>query len=182
MHGELVHTDNEGLDQVLSKYRRECRLMADLRHPNIVQFLGLCFLPGELLPILIMERVEMNLDALLEVPRLPVTLKCSLLADVARGLAYLHGCNVVHRDLTARNILVSSGLVAKIADLGNSRIIDSREAHSQMLTKCPGTLVYMPPEAVGDAGNYDTPLDVFSFGHLALYVFIQVRRYPYELV
>jgi len=174
MHGELVHTDNQGLDQFLGKYRRECQLMADLRHPNVVQFLGLCFFPEDPLPILIMERVEMNLDALLEVPRLPMALMCSLLADVARGLAYLHGYSVVHRDLTARNILISSGLVAKITDLGNSRIVDSRETHCQMLTKCPGTLVYMPPEAIGDARDYDTPLDVFSFGHLALYVFTQV--------
>ena len=65
--------------------------MTELRHPNIVQFLGLCFLEESALPVLVMERLDSSLDNLLETsPSLPLALKQSLLVDVARGLLYLH--------------------------------------------------------------------------------------------
>ena len=148
--------------------------MSSVRHPNITQFLGICFFPGTKLPILVMERLERNLDDLIEnTPSLPLPLKCSLLEDVASGLLYLHKKQppIIHRDLTARNVLLTSSLQAKITDLGNSRIASSNWLASKKLTKIPGTLVYMPPEA---ERSYGPPLDIFSFGQLGLYTVIQV--------
>ena len=69
-----------------------------------------------------MERLEGNLDDLLEtVPNIPLALKQSMLEDVARGLLYLHKHNpqIIHRDLTAKNVLLTSSLVAKVTDFGN---------------------------------------------------------------
>ena len=154
--------------------------MAKMRHPHIVQFLGLCFLEGSALPVLVMERLDSSLDDLLEgAPGLPLTLKRSLLADVARGLLYLHTRNppVVHRDLSARNVLLTSSLVAKISDLGNSRIVNLRPGQlARTLTHLPGTMVYMPPEAFEERSQYGPRLDIFSFGHLTLFTLTQVRR------
>ena len=147
-----------------------------MRHPHIVQFLGLCYLQGSTLPVLVMERMDSSLDDLLEgAPGLPLALKRSLLADVVRGLLYLHTRNppVVHRDLSSKNILLTSALVAKISDLGNARIVPSQLARS--LTCLPGTMVYMPPEAFHDGSRYGPPLDIFSYGHLALFTLTQVR-------
>ena len=59
---------------------------------------------------------------------------------------------------------------AKVSDLGNSRFI----ARKETMTRAPGTLVYMPPEALGENPRYCDKLDMFSFGHLALYTIIQV--------
>ena len=155
--------------------------MAELRHPHIVQFLGLCFLQGSALPVLVMERLDSSLDELLEgVPSLPLALKRSVLADVARGLLYLHTRNppVVHRDLSARNVLLTSSLVAKISDLGNARIVNMRPGQlARTLTHLPGTVVYMPPEAFDEGSRYGPRLDIFSFGHLALFTLTQVRRW-----
>ena len=154
--------------------------MASLRHPNITQFFGICFLPGTELPLLVMERLEMSLDDLLEcVPNLPLLLKVSFLEGVCCGLVYLHSMQppVVHRDLTARNVLLTSSLVAKITDLGNSRIVNMKPGQlARTLTQAPGTLVYMPPEAMSDSHRYGSSLDIFSFGHLALYTITQVRK------
>ena len=48
--------------------------MSDLRHPNITQFLGVCFLPNCPLPVLVMEKLEGSLDDLLEaVPDISLT-------------------------------------------------------------------------------------------------------------
>ena len=153
--------------------------MSSLRHPNITQFLGLCFLPGTQLPLLVMERLETSLDELLEhMPNLPLALKRSVLEDVASGLLYLHNrpSPVIHRDLTSKNVLLTSSLVAKITDMGNSRIIDMRPGQmARTLTNLLGTLVYMPPEALDDRSHYGPSLDIFSFGHLALFTIIQVQ-------
>ena len=154
------------------------QVMAELRHPHIVQFLGLCFLDGSALPVLVMERLDSSLDELLEgVPGLPLALKRSLLADVARGLLYLHTRNppVVHRDLSARNVLLTSSLVAKISDLGNARIVNLQPGQlARTLTRLPGTISYMPPEVFTDGSQYGPRLDIFSFGHLTLFTLTQV--------
>lgn len=153
--------------------------MASLRHPNITLFLGICFLPGFRLPILVMERLETSLDDLLEhLPNLPLSLKRSFLENVASGLLYLHTRQpqpVIHRDLTSKNVLITCCLTAKITDMGNSSIVDLKPGQmARTLSQLPGTLVYMPPEALSDTHRYGPSLDIFSFGHLALYTVTQV--------
>ena len=163
---------------IAAKYVQECQLMSDLHHPNIIQFLGVCFLPNCQLPLLVMEKLDGNLDDLLEtVPNIPFTLKCSILGDVARGLLYLHKRTpqIIHRDITAKNVLLTSSLVGKITDLGNSRIVNVLPGQlAQTLSRNPGTLVYMPPEALTAAARYGPSLDIFSFGHLGIFVGLQV--------
>ena len=126
------------------------QVMAEMRHLHIVQFLGLRYLEGSALPVLVMERLDSSLDDLLGTsPGLPLALKQLLLTDVAQVLLYLHTCNppVVHRDLSVQNVLTSS-LVAKISDLGNARIVNLQPGQlARTLTHVPGTHVYMPPES-----------------------------------
>ena len=101
--------------------------MSKLRHPHIVQFLGVCYLPGSRLPSLVMEYLETDLHKLLEAtPNLPLTIKQSILLNVAQGLLYLHSQSpsIIHRDLTAKNVLLNSAMVASIADMGIARIVD----------------------------------------------------------
>ena len=178
MHELLLDPGNEGAHETVQKYQRECQLMASLRHPNITQFLGLCFLETSPLPLLVMERLEMSVDDLLEcAPNIPLPVKLSILTDTCSGLAYLHGMKtpIVHRDLTARNVLLTSSFTAKIADLGNSRIVSLTPGQlAQTLSKNPGTTVYMAPEALSNSHRYGPSLDVFSFGHLCLYILTQV--------
>ena len=75
---------------------------------------------------------------------------------------------IIHRDLTARNVLLNSAMVAKIADMGNSRLVDMQPGQT-MTRGVPGTPVYMPPEAFEVPPKYGPKLDMFSFGHLALF-------------
>ena len=168
------------LQAVANRVCGELILMAQLHHPNIVQCKGVCFLADQPLPVLLMELLTSSLYAyILDNSNLSVQKKVSILHDTASGLDFLHGQTpaVVHRDLTANNVLLDSQQRAKIADFGNSRIIDlDPGATPETLTSLPGTLVYMPPEAQGTEGSsvaYDPSLDVFSFGHLSLFTVIQ---------
>ena len=101
--------------------------------------------------------------------------KLSILQHVSLGLSHLHARRpaVVHRDLSSNNVLLTSHLVAKISDLGTAKMIraDSKQTKSR-LTTAPGTLHFMPPEALEeDDPVYGTPVDVFSFGGIALHLF-----------
>ena len=150
--------------------------MSSLRHPNIMQFL----LEGTQLPPLVMERPETSLDDHLEhMPNLPLTLKCSVLEDISSGLLYLHSMQpapVIHSDLTAKNILLTSHPVAKITNMSNSWFVSMRPGEmATLLSKYPGTLVYMQLEAQDNRDCYSLSLDVLSFGHLTLHLLTQVN-------
>ena len=178
IHEILLDPGNEGMRDIAGRYVQECQLMSDLRHPNITQFMGVCFLPNCQLPVLLMERLDGSLNDLLETtPNIPLVLKCSMLDDVSRGLLYLHQHTpqIIHRDLTAKNVLLTSSLVAKITDFGNARIVNLQPGQlARTLSRLPGTLAYMPPEALSANARYGPSLDVFSFGHLALFTLNQV--------
>ena len=128
-----------------------------------------------------MERLAANLHSYLHDPshvilhpshvNLATPKKAHILKIVVNGLTYLHSQSppLVHRDLTARNVLLTSGETAKISDFGNARILDIDPQSSKTMTSRPGTLEYMPPEAFGASAEYDSSLNVFSFGHLALF-------------
>ena len=179
IHEVLIDADNAGIENVTRMYVQECQLMSDLRHPNITLFLGMCFLPNYQFPVLLMERLDSSLDNLLEtVPSIPLALKRSILEDVSRGLFYLHKHTpqIIHRDLTAKNVLLTSSFVAKLTDFGNSRIVNLQPGQlARTLSRMPGTLVYMPPEALEASSRYGPSLDIFSFGHLSLFVGLQVH-------
>ena len=177
IHECLIDPGNvaEGVENISRKYLQECQLMSDLRHPNVVQFLGVCFLPNATLPVLVMERLTSSLhDLLVSNPNIPLSVKSSILADIARGLVYLHNCRppVIHRDLSAKNVLLNAAMKAKIGDLGNARIANFQQAYT--LSRVPGTIIYMPPQAFHGIPSYGPELDVFSFGHLAIFTAIQV--------
>lgn len=167
------------IPSVMEKLCGEMILMMQIHHPNIVESKGVCFLASHPLPVLLMERLMGSLHAYLLDPanfNLKLTRKLSFLCDVASGLYYLHNHVpvVIHRDLTAKNVLLNSKLTAKICDFGNSRVMDlDPDVTPETFTSVPGALDYMPPEAHGVHTEYDPSLDVFSFGHLALVIMIQ---------
>ena len=162
--------------------------MSQLDHPNIVQFLGVHYKSGSDIPILVMERLPMSLTKYLENEgTVPNHTKNSILQDVSLGLLFLHTKKppIIHRDLTANNVLLTSDIKAKIGDLGVSRVFEPEAAkHYLRMSKCPGTQVYMPPEALKTnykeiEDNFDK-LDVFSFGVLILHVYTQKWPEPTE--
>ena len=158
--------------------------MSKMRHPRIVQFLGLCFFDDSLYPMLVMEKVSFSLETVLETHKdIPFPLILNILQDIAEGLIYLHSQRppITHRDLTARNVLIDQrSFRAKISDLGNSRFcLADHTRFTITLTQAPRTISYMPPEAFVYKPSYDTKLDMFSFGHLALFAVLQ--EFPKDL-
>ena len=80
-------------DVAVKKFRAELDLLSQLHHPNIVAFKGVCSLPNEELPVILMERLVTNLHSYLLDPshaNLTTSKKAHILYDVANGLNYLH--------------------------------------------------------------------------------------------
>jgi serine/threonine protein kinase len=186
LHAELlsVHIEKEGIKRIVKRFREECRLMSKIHHPRIVRFLGLCFFDDSPYPMLVMEKFDVNLETILETYKdIPFPLILHILQDIAEGLIYMHSQRppIIHRDLTARNVLIDQrSFRATISDLGNSRLcLADHTTFTHTLTQAPGTLSYMPPEALGYKPSYDRKLDMFSFGHLALFAVIQ--KFPKDL-
>lgn len=166
LYEEVSHDQQKSM---LEKFQQECQILSSLRHPNIVQFLGVVFEQGNCFPILVAEFLPANLRSCLDkYGVLPDHCNYLILDDVATGLCYLHGYKpnpIVHRDLTANNILLTANMHAKISDLGVAKILGGNFP----LSTCPGTEVYMPHDAKVSSPVYDTDIDSFSFGVLILH-------------
>ena len=171
----------EELAAFQSAFIEECRRSSRLRHPNIVQFLGVYFRPQvaaglQGLPCLVMELLHSDLTNFLsDNPMISYGIKLSMLHDVALGLRFLHNSAppIIHRDLSSNNVLISRGYVAKIGDLGTARFLNPNHgtqlSRMSQLTKAPGTVDFMSPEVLFDNPKYGTPLDVFSFACVSLH-------------
>ena len=158
--------------EIVSRFEDECRILSQVRHPNIVQFLGLYLQKGERAPILVMELLPTNLTSCIEQHGiLPSEISYSILHDVALGLRYLHSQSplIIHRNLNSNNILLTSNMTAKISDLGMARILKNMQA-SNPWTQDPVNLHFMPPEAQTADPEYDATTDVFSYGILMIHM------------
>ena len=164
----------ERREDLLTRFARECKLLQGVKHPNIVRFLGVYVEADSQLPYLIMEYLDITLAGYLQkngVPEAPVYY--NILSDVALGLRYMHQQSppIIHRDLSANNVLLSASLQAKISDLGVSKVLDISPTQKTRITQtqAPGTLCYMPPEALVEKPKYDESIDIFSFGVLIIH-------------
>ena len=172
IHEALLRQGNTSY--TVCRFEEECHLLSQVRHPNIVQFLGVHFERGVYAPILIMEFLPMNLTSCIDrYGTLPDEISYSILHDVALGLCYLHNHipSIIHRDLSANNVLLDSNLKAKISDLGVARLLNLTPLQVSRMTQTPGTPTYMPPEVMIANPKYDKSVDVFSYGILMIHTF-----------
>ena len=155
----------------------ECCLLTRLHHPNIVQFLGVYFLPEEkVLPVLVMECLHTNLKACIERHGiLPKKISYSILHDIAQGLHYLH-CQtppIVHQGLSSFSILLTSKMMAKIDCFRTSRFPDR-------MVSLTHKYMYMAPEAMVEHPRYDISIDVFSYGIVMIHMFS--GEFPHDVL
>ncbi|XP_065188771.1 mitogen-activated protein kinase kinase kinase dlk-1-like [Sycon ciliatum] len=197
-HHPVLALDEHGqLSANYQQFLREFPLLNELPHPNIVQVFGMVSASGPNdTPGLVMECLSQTLRQRCSTqPALSRVQEADIALGVSSALLYLHSLNIVHRDLTTNNIMVSSEvgmpggvpqLRAKITDVGGAAKL-AHPAEAESLTMNPGAQTYMAPEtqqeyADGDGGGeqgqarYGTPADCYSFGVSILAMC--VRREP----
>ena len=159
-------------------FEQECRFFSEIRHPNIVQYLGVALDEESGLPILLMELMDDSLTHFLEQSGEPLAyhVQVNISHDIALAVAFLHLNRIVHRDLSSSNVLlIGAGSRAKVTDFGMSTLTELNPRTSG-LTKCPGNPAYMSPEALLDPPEYTEKLDCFQVGVLMLQIL--TRKYP----
>ncbi len=175
----LPHLVEEQGSAFVPMFIAEAKLAASLVHPNVVQvfdfgevgreyFIAMEYVPGTNLARLMTRLQEAG-------QTLPLPCALYVLLEVARGLAYAHSAHdpsgrrldVVHRDISPQNLLVSYGGEVKIADFGIARVSDSISTTAEGHVR--GKLSYMSPEqARGE--RLDGRADLFSLGVVAFQV------------
>jgi len=154
-----VHLKNE--PDLLERFRREAKICARLRHPNIVSVFDFGA-AGESFYIA-MEYLEGK--SLSEIVRayhpLPFEVIVFITQEVARGLAYAHDFGVVHRDIKPANIMIENTGAVKIADFGLATKADLPTVTIQH--SAVGTPAYMSPEQASGK-EVDKQSDLFSLG------------------
>jgi len=151
----IVEEDPDGLLYL----EREVNVLKGMRHPNIVQFIGISLHESGL--HICTEYVKNgNLRTFLKdhSVEMPWTLRVLIAHDVACAMAYLHSRNVIHRDLKSKNLLVGDNWKIKVCDFGFARTA----AANRPMTLC-GTDDWMAPEVILGL-QYDNKIDVFSYG------------------
>lgn len=152
-------------------------MLSKVRHPNIVQFFGLCFMEKAPIPVLVVEQLKTSLrDMMFERLQMSLEVKTSVLVDVASALVYLHGHNppIIHGQLTAENILLTASMTAKVGGLGDSLILDLLPDWPRARYRITETREYFPRDQ--KMLTHSGPdLDIFCFGHLALVALSEVQ-------
>ena len=175
IHPTLFDLNDPGAASFKRKFDDECRLLSKVRHPNIVLYLATYSDPETTLPVLLMELCDESLTKFLERSSGPLAYhtEVNITHDIALALVYLHSNEVIHRDLTSNNVLMIAGTRAKVTDFGMSKLVS---VDPRTLTKCPGNVLYMSPEALDEVPHYTNQLDIFSLG--VLVVQILTRTFP----
>ena len=171
LHSTILDPLDPGAGKIMDRFSQECAFLESIRHPNIVQYLGMTRDAESGLPVLLMELLDESLTKMLEhsPTALPYFVEVDICHDIALAVAYLHSNDIIHRDLSSNNVLIVAKRRAKVTDFGMSRISGAAPTMTP-LTMCPGTLAYMSPEALKEPPTYTKKLDCFSEGVMMIQV------------
>ena len=166
--------DSKDFKLVVDKFRKECKLLQQLNHKNVVRLIQY----SSSRSLLITELLDCDLGKYitsLQPGKIPFPEVVSIMLDVAQGLHYLHyECNpaIVHRDLASKNILLTKTRQAKIADVGMAKFFPRKQS-KMFASPVPGTPLYLAPETWPQTTEttatlpnvvYNEKIDIFSFG------------------
>lgn len=157
-------------DPKISQYvKREADIVRMVNHPNVVKTLDVFETSCDL--FIVMEHVSTgNLLEFLAAGKNRVNEKNALriAKQLLQAIAYLHDNDIIHRDIKAENILITTDGTIKVADFGLARRLEGVGSDEYCLSSILGTPAYCSPEVV-TRSHYGKPVDLFGCGVL-LYI------------
>jgi len=145
------------------RFEHEINVWAELKHPHILPFFGIVTDQGQ--HIQMVSPWQDNGNVLDYVKNTPEANRIHLLSGAAKGLEYLHSCNVIHGNVKCANILVSNTGEACICDFGMSKVIEevTEKSASATLT-ASGSARWLAPELIeGVISSPTKEADTYSY-------------------
>lgn len=179
--GSQIDTKKKSMVDAL---KREIGLLKELQHPNIVQYLGsssdddhlnifLEYVPGGSVAAMLNSYGPLREPLIRNFVRQTLT-----------GLAYLHGREIIHRDIKGANVLVDNKGGIKISDFGISKRVEASSllnsgaaGHHKNRPSLQGSVFWMAPEVVKQT-SYTRKADIWSLGCLVVEMFTGTHPYP----
>lgn len=169
------HTEDSSF---VERFYAEGRAAAKLNHPNIVQAIDVGN-SGDW-HYFIMEFVEGHsvFDHLQQHGRYSEQEALSIIIQMAEALHHAHELGFMHRDVKPKNMMITRGGVAKLADMGLARQVTDKEAAEAEAGKAYGTPYYISPEQIRGAVDVDQRADIYGLG--ATFYHMVTGRVPFE--
>ncbi|KAK8090330.1 mitogen-activated protein kinase [Apiospora hydei] len=167
---------------MIEALKREISLLRDLRHPNIVQYLG-CSSSVDYLNIFLEYVPGGSVQTMLNsYGALPEPLVRSFVRQILDGLSYLHNQEIIHRDIKGANILVDNKGTIKISDFGISKKLEATNilngaANNKHRPSLQGSVFWMAPEVVKQT-SYTRKADIWSLGCLVVEMMTGTHPFP----
>jgi serine/threonine protein kinase len=173
-----LHMPEEDPEFTRKYIQREVSVLKNLRHPNIVNFVGICHHKAEGRKehtYIITEWVAKgNLSKWIKRNAfISWKKRVQIAVEMASAMTFLHRKNLIHRDLKPQNVLITETEGIKICDFGFAR---KKPSQNKMAMTLAGTEEYMAPEVILGM-DYDEKCDVYCFG-VVLYVLISRKKPP----
>jgi len=164
--------------EVLQRFYREARTIANISHPNIVTiyelgedketkecFMVMEYLDGKTVETMLESNISLSINDALKIG-----------VQVSEALAFIHSKGVIHRDIKPSNLILCKNEMIKIIDFGLVRTNDSLD-----LTKAGsllGSVLYMSPEQIMNPKEIDHRVDIYALG-VTLYQALS-GNFPFE--
>lgn len=185
---EVPSASNSVIDKrkesMVAALKREINLLRDLQHENIVQYLGsnsddrhfnifLEYVPGGSVAAMLASYGSLQ-EPLIR----------NFVRQILAGLSYLHGQDIIHRDIKGANVLVDNKGVVKISDFGISKRVEASailqpQKHGGHMHRpsLQGSVFWMAPEVVKQT-SYTRKADIWSLGCLIVEMFTGTHPFP----
>ncbi|XP_066999399.2 focal adhesion kinase 1 isoform X2 [Anabrus simplex] len=143
------------------KFLEEAYIMQQFDHPHIIKLIGVCSESPIWIVMELARLGEMRAYLQSNKHRLDLATLLYYTFQLSTALSYLESKKFVHRDIAARNVLVSSHTCVKLADFGLSRWVEDQSYYKASKGKLP--IKWMSPESI-NFRRFTTASDVWMFG------------------
>ena len=174
-HDSLFPLEDSNSKEKVIKLEKECKDLSLIRHPNLVQYLGIAIDPKTKRPLLFMEILDKDLTQFLGTSSepLPYFMQLKISYEVALGLGFLHFNSLVHGSLSSNNVLlIGEANRAKLTDFGLYKFTDTENLAIESNRMLP----YMAAETLLQPPVYSSKADCFSYGVILLQIL--TRKFP----
>ncbi|XP_054875964.1 protein tyrosine kinase 2 beta, b isoform X1 [Poeciliopsis prolifica] len=155
-----VKTCKDCSPEVMEKFMSEAVIMKNLDHPHIVKLIGIIEENPVWIVMELYQYGELGRYLTQNQNKLTNTTLVLFSLQICKALVYLGGCNMVHRDIAVRNVLVASPDCVKLGDFGLSRYIEHEEYYKASVTRLP--IKWMAPESI-NFRRFTSASDVWMF-------------------